>query len=80
MNNVESNKIEKAMQTPISVMLNMAKREIETHVYKCMELNGIEPALMSLVLRGILLDVLQAETEQISEKYVSIQSLEKQEA
>lgn len=61
------------MQTPMSVMMDMAKSEIGNLVIRCMQKNNIPPEIMVYVLKDILIDITQAKIERLSEKYVDLQ-------
>lgn len=63
------------IKTPICVMLDMARNEINNHVFTCMQNNHIPPALMAYVLKDILLDVYQMKAEQMSEEFVEMQKV-----
>lgn len=71
---MNENKENQQIRTPIGVMMDMAKSEIGNLVFSCMEKNKIPPDLMSYILKDVLLDVMQAGTEQLSEKYVALQA------
>lgn len=71
---MHENNTKQEIKTPISVMLEMAKNELGTHVLMCMEKNSIPPDLMVYVLKSILLDVTEAKTDRMSEEYVALQA------
>lgn len=62
------------IKTPLSVMLEMARSEIETNVLMCMDKNNIPPDLMEYILKSVLLDIVQIKTERISKEYVTLQA------
>lgn len=70
---MEENKDQQEIKTPITVMMDMAKNEIESHVFACIEKNHIPPALMVYVLNNILLDIYQVKIEQLSDDFVELQ-------
>lgn len=71
---MNNEKGEKETRTPITVMMDMAKKEIGAFVILCMEKNKIPPGLMAYILKDILLDIMQAKTEQLSAQYVDLQA------
>lgn len=62
------------IRTPIGVMMDMAKNEIENFVFTCMGNNNIPPDLMLYVLKAVLLDVEEERIKQLSEQYVALQA------
>lgn len=71
---MNENKEKQGIRTPITVMMDMAKNEIGSLVFSCMQKNNIPPDLMSYILKDVLLDIMQAKTEQLSDKYVALQA------
>lgn len=71
---MNENKEKQEIRTPITVMMDMARNEIGNLVFSCMSKNNIPPGLMSYILKDILSDVMQVETEQLAEKYVALQA------
>lgn len=67
------------IRTPIEVMMDMAKNEIGNLVLSCMQKNNIPPGLMSYILKDVLSDVMQLKSEQLSEKYITLQQSMNQE-
>lgn len=70
-NNI-GNRIE-ATKTPIDVMLEMVKSEIEEHVLKSMNANSIHPALMGYILKSITLDIYDLKNKQLAGCFVELQ-------
>ena len=73
--NENNSNTKRETKTPISIVLDMAKGEIENHIFTCMQNNHIPPALMAYVLKDILLDVYQMKAEQMSEEFVEMQKI-----
>lgn len=71
---MNENKKNQKIRTPIGVMMDMAKNEIENFVFTCMGNNNIPPDLMSYVLKAVLLDVEEERIKQLSEQYVALQA------
>lgn len=63
----------KATKTPIDVMLEMVKSEIEEHVLKSMNANSVHPALMAYVLKSITLDIYDLKNKQLAGCFVELQ-------
>lgn len=62
MNEIEKKEEPKML---LSIMLDMAKIEIEDHVCACMEANTIPPDLMIYVIKEILLDLSEMKINQL---------------
>lgn len=71
---MNENKKNQKIRTPIGVMMDMAKNEIENFVFTCMGNNNIPPDLMLYVLKAVLLDVEEERIKQLSEQYVALQA------
>lgn len=69
----DEEKTSQGIKTPLSVMLDMAKNEVGSSVFSCMEANRIPPVLMVYVVKDILLDIYQMRAEQMSNEYVELQ-------
>lgn len=57
---------------PISVILDMAKGEIEAFAVNCMRTNNIPPSMMVYVMKDILIDIMQMKTEQLSAEFTEM--------
>ncbi|MCI8795278.1 MAG: hypothetical protein HFG89_00260 [Dorea sp.] len=71
-NNIQNNN-QVSIKTPIDVMLEMVKNEIEEHVMKSMEANSIHPTFMVYILKSIALDIYDLKDKQLAECYVELQ-------
>lgn len=60
-------------KTPIDVMLEMVKSEIEEHVLKSMNANSIHPAFMVYILKSITLDIYDLKDKQLAGCFVELQ-------
>lgn len=67
---MNENKAKQEVKTPISVILDMAKNEVENFVLRCMQANNIPPSLMTYVVKDVLLEMMQMKVEQLSEEFV----------
>lgn len=61
--------VKRRVKTPFSVIMDLAKNEIETQVLNSMQANNIPPGLMVYVVKDVLLDVMQMKVEQLSEEF-----------
>jgi hypothetical protein len=64
--------VKKDMKIPLSVMMDMARSEIGSHVINCMNTNNIPPFLMVYILKDITSDVMQAKEDQLSKEFIKI--------
>lgn len=58
------------IKMPLQVTMDMAKMEIGSHAFNCMNNNNIPRFLMVYILKDILLDFIQMKELQLSEEFL----------
>lgn len=66
-------------RTPLHLMFDMAKDEIEQNVIEIMQNNQIPSGLMVYILKSVLLDVTEMKVTANNNEFVKIQELLKKE-